>query len=84
MFLFPKIHFSEWIKQCIDIWELIPNCQFWDVQWASVLARCIRHHKSLDWEKFMPVLFTRYLNLFEVIGTYHDDLLIYFIIFYIV
>ncbi|XP_078443427.1 proteasome activating protein 200 isoform X2 [Wolffia australiana] len=57
---------NDWIKKCIDIWELVPNCQFWDVQWASVLARCIKKHSSLDWENFMPRLFTRYLNLFEV------------------
>lgn len=56
----------EWIKQCIDHWNSIPNCPFWDSQWASVIARCIKNYKLMDWEDFLPMLFTRYLNLFEV------------------
>ncbi|XP_038972814.1 proteasome activator subunit 4 isoform X1 [Phoenix dactylifera] len=57
---------SNWIKQCLDVWDSIPNCQFWDIQWASVIARCIKSCKSIDWEVFLPALFTRFLNLFEV------------------
>ncbi|KAF8409810.1 hypothetical protein HHK36_005889 [Tetracentron sinense] len=56
----------DWIKQCIDQWDLIPNCQFWDCQWAAVIARCIKNFNFIDWECFLPVLFTRYLNMFEV------------------
>lgn len=57
---------SDWIRHCIDIWDSTPNCQFWDIQWASVIARCIKCCKSVDWECFLPTLFTRYLNLFEL------------------
>ncbi|PIA58294.1 hypothetical protein AQUCO_00500316v1 [Aquilegia coerulea] len=56
----------EWIGQCIDQWNSIPNCQFWDSQWAAVIARCIKNYKFIDWESFLPVLFTQYLNMFEV------------------
>ncbi|XP_058114656.1 proteasome activator subunit 4 isoform X2 [Magnolia sinica] len=57
---------QDWIKQCLDLWDSIPNCQFWDIQWAAVMARCIKHYNSIDWECFLPVLFTRFLNMFEV------------------
>ncbi|OVA12326.1 Protein of unknown function DUF3437 [Macleaya cordata] len=56
----------DWIKQCIDQWDSVPNCQFWDSQWAAVIARCIKNYNFIDWEEFLPVLFTRYLNMFEV------------------
>ncbi|XP_043688244.1 proteasome activator subunit 4 [Telopea speciosissima] len=56
----------DWIKQCMDLWDSIPNCQFWDSQWAAVIALCIKNHNFINWESFLPVLFTRYLNMFEV------------------
>ncbi|KAF9589945.1 hypothetical protein IFM89_029561 [Coptis chinensis] len=56
---------GDWIRQCIDQWNLIPNCQFWDSQWAAVISRCIKNYHFIDWETFLPVLFTRYLNMFE-------------------
>ncbi|KAL5729683.1 hypothetical protein ACHQM5_002598 [Ranunculus cassubicifolius] len=56
----------DWIRQCIEKWNSIPNCQFWDSQWASIIARCIKNYDHIDWDSFLPVLFTRYLNMFEV------------------
>ncbi|KAJ8640128.1 hypothetical protein MRB53_016822 [Persea americana] len=57
---------QDWIKQCLDLWNSIPNCQFWDIQWAGIFARCIKNYNSIDWECFLPALFTHYLNMFEV------------------
>ncbi|KAM7252530.1 hypothetical protein ACFE04_024413 [Oxalis oulophora] len=32
--------FSEdWIKRCLDLWDSVPNCQFWNSQWTAVIAR---------------------------------------------
>uniref|UniRef100_A0A0D9WPL1 Proteasome activator complex subunit 4 C-terminal domain-containing protein n=1 Tax=Leersia perrieri TaxID=77586 RepID=A0A0D9WPL1_9ORYZ len=60
-------HFTiEWIAECLEIWGSITNCNFWDIQWASIIARCIKGSISVDWENFMPLLFTRYLNMFQV------------------
>ncbi|KAF0904304.1 hypothetical protein E2562_033273 [Oryza meyeriana var. granulata] len=60
-------HFTtDWIAECLDIWGSVTNCNFWDIQWASIIARCIKGSISVDWEKFIPLLFTRYLNMFEV------------------
>nr|DAD24254.1 TPA_asm: hypothetical protein HUJ06_025717 [Nelumbo nucifera] len=56
----------DWVKQCIDQWDSIPNCQFWDSQWAAVIARCIKKYSYINWDCFLPALFTRYLNMFEV------------------
>ncbi|KAL8462064.1 hypothetical protein ACS0TY_033224 [Phlomoides rotata] len=56
----------EWIKICLDHWGSIPNCQFWNSQWASVTARVIKSYKFIDWESFLPDLFNIYLNMFEV------------------
>ncbi|XP_042519744.1 proteasome activator subunit 4 isoform X2 [Macadamia integrifolia] len=56
----------DWIEQCMDLWGSIPNCQFWDSQWASVISLCIKNYDFINWECFLPVLFTRYLNMFEV------------------
>ncbi|KAK1310134.1 hypothetical protein QJS10_CPA08g01897 [Acorus calamus] len=56
----------DWIKQCLDIWESVPKCRFWDVQWACIIGCCIKNCNSFDWECFLPELFTRYLNMFEV------------------
>lgn len=58
--------FSEWIKKCLDHWGSIPNCQFWNSQWASLTARVIKNYKFIDWESFLPDLFNIYLNMFEV------------------
>ncbi|ONK69303.1 uncharacterized protein A4U43_C05F21440 [Asparagus officinalis] len=57
---------SDWISKCLNLWVSIPNCQFWDIQWASTIARSIKNCKAIDWEQFLPALFTRYLNMFEV------------------
>lgn len=56
----------DWIKQSLDLWNSNPNCQFWDIQWAGIFARCIKNYNSIDWECFLPALFTHYLNMFEV------------------
>ncbi|CAH2053834.1 unnamed protein product [Thlaspi arvense] len=59
--------FSEkWIKKCLELWDSIPNCQFWNSQWAAVLARVIKNCSSIDWESYLPMLFSRFLNMFEV------------------
>lgn len=57
---------SDWVSQSLDLWVSVPNCQFWDIQWASAIGRCIKNCKSIDWEPFLPALFTRYLSMFEV------------------
>ncbi|KAA8527119.1 hypothetical protein F0562_008652 [Nyssa sinensis] len=56
----------DWINICMDQWDSIPNCQFWNSQWAAVTARAIKNYNFIDWECFLPMLFTRYLNMFEV------------------
>ncbi|KFK38668.1 hypothetical protein AALP_AA3G144500 [Arabis alpina] len=59
--------FSEkWIKTCLELWDSIPNCQFWNGQWTAVLARVIKHCSFIDWESYLPMLFSRFLNIFEV------------------
>ncbi|XP_051128404.1 proteasome activator subunit 4 [Andrographis paniculata] len=57
---------KEWIKTCLDHWNSIPSCQFWNSQWASVTARVIKNYNFIDWENFLPDLFNIYLNMFEV------------------
>ncbi|KAJ7963489.1 proteasome activator subunit 4-like [Quillaja saponaria] len=56
----------DWIKECTDLWESIPNCQFWNSQWAAIIARVVKNYNLIDWECFLPTLFARYLNAFEV------------------
>ncbi|KAJ3694711.1 hypothetical protein LUZ60_000088 [Juncus effusus] len=57
---------SDWIKESLDLWNSIPNCQFWDIQWTAIISRCIKNCNSVDFEPFLPFLFTSYLNMFEV------------------
>ncbi|XP_040985740.1 proteasome activator subunit 4-like isoform X1 [Juglans microcarpa x Juglans regia] len=57
---------NDWIKSCVDLWDSIPNCQFWNSQWVALVARVVKHCSFIDWECFLPTLFTRYLNMFEV------------------
>lgn len=59
-------HGRDWIETCIDLWDSIPNCQFWNSQWVALVARVIKHYNFIDWECFLPKLFARYLNMFEV------------------
>ncbi|KAG2611165.1 proteasome activator subunit 4-like isoform X2 [Panicum virgatum] len=60
-------HFTiDWIAQCLDIWDSVTNCNFWDIQWASIIARCIKNFRSVNWDDYLPLLFTRYLNMFAV------------------
>lgn len=54
------------MTECLDLWDSIPNCQFWDIQWTSIISRCIKSCNLIDWEGFLPTLFTRVLNMFEV------------------
>ncbi|KVI02352.1 Armadillo-type fold [Cynara cardunculus var. scolymus] len=56
----------EWINTCILQWDSIPNCQFWNSQWAAIMARVIKNYKSKDWEDLLPEIFSRFLNMFEV------------------
>ncbi|CAI0396876.1 unnamed protein product, partial [Linum tenue] len=57
---------NDWVRKTMELWESIPNCQFWNSQWSAVIARVIKNYDFVDWECFLPVLFTRYLNMFEV------------------
>ncbi|XVF70972.1 hypothetical protein PTKIN_Ptkin11bG0205100 [Pterospermum kingtungense] len=57
---------DNWIRECMDLWDSIPNCQFWNSQWAAVMACVVKNYKFIDWECFLPTLFTRFLNMFEV------------------
>lgn len=57
---------SNWIEECMKYWDSIPNCQFWNSQWAAIIARVVKNYSFIDWECFLPTLFTRFLNMFEV------------------
>ncbi|KDP36327.1 hypothetical protein JCGZ_09542 [Jatropha curcas] len=57
---------DDWVKKSVELWDSIPNCQFWNSQWAAVLARVIKNCSFINWECFLPTLFTRFLNMFEV------------------
>lgn len=54
----------------MDVWDAIPNCQFWNSQWAAVIARVVKNYRFIDWEPFLPTLFAKFLNMFEVRLTY--------------
>ncbi|KAG6577528.1 Proteasome activator subunit 4, partial [Cucurbita argyrosperma subsp. sororia] len=56
----------NWIEECMQYWDSIPNCQFWNSQWAAIIARVVKNYSFIDWERFLPTLFTRFLNMFEV------------------
>lgn len=57
-----------WLAECLELWSAIPTCHYWNIQWASLLSRCIKHRvlSTSDWEPFLPELFTNFLNAFEV------------------
>ncbi|KAJ9173841.1 hypothetical protein P3X46_016937 [Hevea brasiliensis] len=57
---------DDWVKKSVELWDSIPNCQFWNSQWAAVIARVIKNCSLVNWEYFLPTLFSRYLNMFEV------------------
>ncbi|OMO83857.1 Armadillo-like helical [Corchorus capsularis] len=57
---------DNWIRECMELWDSIPNCQFWNSQWTAVMARVVKNYKSINWEGFLPALFTKFLNMFEV------------------
>ncbi|XP_061967164.1 proteasome activator subunit 4 [Populus nigra] len=57
---------DAWVKKSLDSWDSIPNSQFWNNQWAAVIARVIKNYNFINWECFLPTLFSRYLNMFEV------------------
>lgn len=57
---------QDWIGKCIEVWSSIPNCQFWNSQWAAVFARVIKNYDTITWEPLLPILFAKYLNMFEV------------------
>ncbi|PPR91638.1 hypothetical protein GOBAR_AA29036 [Gossypium barbadense] len=59
--------FSDtWIRECMELWDSIPNCQFWNSQWTAIVARVVKNCKFINWECFLPTLFTKFLNMFEV------------------
>ncbi|XP_078165661.1 proteasome activator subunit 4-like isoform X3 [Carex rostrata] len=57
---------SDRIAECLDLWDSMPNCQFWNIQWTSIISLCIKSCDLIDWEGFLPTLFTHVLNMFEV------------------
>ncbi|XP_071733720.1 proteasome activator subunit 4 [Rutidosis leptorrhynchoides] len=56
----------KWIDACILQWDSIPNCQFWNSQWAAIMARVIKNYQSNDWEDLLDEIFSRFMNMFEV------------------
>ncbi|XP_031478674.1 proteasome activator subunit 4-like isoform X3 [Nymphaea colorata] len=57
---------NSYIQTCLDLWVLNPHSEFWEVKWADLIGRCIRNCSSVDWEGFLPEIFTHYMNMFEV------------------
>ncbi|XP_011000362.1 PREDICTED: proteasome activator subunit 4-like [Populus euphratica] len=57
---------ETWVKKSLNMWDSIPNSQFWNSQWAAIIARVIKNYDFIDWECFLPMLFSRFLNMFEV------------------
>nr|XP_009762109.1 PREDICTED: proteasome activator subunit 4 isoform X1 [Nicotiana sylvestris] len=55
-----------WIATCLAHWDSVPNSQFWNSQWASVTARVIKNYSFIDWAHYLPDIFNKYLNMFEV------------------
>ncbi|BBN03450.1 proteasome activator subunit 4 [Marchantia polymorpha subsp. ruderalis] len=64
----PSLFNSEWVKECIDFWEKLPYSNYWNMQWGSLLSRCIKHQviKTSEWELFLPSMFMLFLRTFEV------------------
>ena len=56
----------DWVEKCLEIWNTIPNSPFWNCQWTAVLARVIKNCHLITWEPFLSMLFTTYLNMFQV------------------
>jgi proteasome activator subunit 4 len=57
----------DWLIEVLHLWAAVPNCNFWNLQWASLLSRVIKHSSSWEvWEPLLPTLFTFYLRSFEV------------------
>ncbi|KAG9159869.1 hypothetical protein Leryth_007864 [Lithospermum erythrorhizon] len=61
-----EFYTRDWFTLCLDHWDSIPNSQFWNSQWASLAARVIKNTSFADWEDFIPTLFNKFLNMFEV------------------
>ncbi|KAJ8754928.1 hypothetical protein K2173_015440 [Erythroxylum novogranatense] len=57
---------DDWVKRSLDIWDSVPNCRFWNGQWTAITARVIKNYEFINWECFLPTLFDRFLNMFEV------------------
>ncbi|XP_073268690.1 proteasome activator subunit 4 isoform X1 [Populus alba] len=57
---------ETWVKKSLNMWDSVPNSQFWNSQWAAIIARVIKNYDFIDWECFLPMLFSRFLNMFEV------------------
>ncbi|EFJ17083.1 hypothetical protein SELMODRAFT_179234 [Selaginella moellendorffii] len=61
----PYVFTVDWVAECLDLWQRIPSCQFWSSQWGSLIGRCITS-LDMNWEPFMPVIFSHLLNSFRV------------------
>lgn len=64
-----EFYTSEWFADCLELWDAVPYCQYWNSQWASLVGRCIRNSvcmPNLHLEQFVPVLFSHFLRSFEV------------------
>ncbi|KAI5058974.1 hypothetical protein GOP47_0025293 [Adiantum capillus-veneris] len=59
----------EWFAECLELWNGVPYCQFWNAQWMSLVSRCIRNSDcmpNLHMEQFVSGLFSHFLRSFEV------------------
>ncbi|KAL3680307.1 hypothetical protein R1sor_023263 [Riccia sorocarpa] len=59
----------KWFAECLNLWAALPNSHYWDRQWASLLSRYIKHcfmSQTVDWDPYLPDLFTHILTSFEV------------------
>lgn len=59
---------SAWISECLSLWASLPICPYWNLQWASLIARCIKNSRKSpsDWEPFLQPLFSNFVRSFEV------------------
>lgn len=64
----PPLPWNEWVEEWMHLWAAVPNCKYWDTQWAGLITRVIKHvaPADVDWEPHLPFLFTQLFNSVEV------------------
>ena len=62
----------SWIDEMLTVSSWMENTPAWDVLWLRILTRTANSSKTIDWNPYIPILFSKFVFFFFFIITFQN------------